>query len=175
MKARGLLEITAALAVLQLLRAGGRRFPSRWPPSRKAARADASVRPYGVWQGLPIGGGAFPPPSHPAPLIPHAGRQIFRFTTPPKCRTIKLYMGRPGCGRYENSGVCRALRPRPPRRTEARDSTVFKIIQRRELNPTVTELVLEAPLIAKKAQAGQFIIIRAKEDSERIPLTIAGL
>ena len=51
---------------------------------------------------------------------------------------------------------------------------MFKIIQRRELNPTVTELVLEAPLIAKKAQAGQFIIIRAKEDSERIPLTIAG-
>ena len=51
---------------------------------------------------------------------------------------------------------------------------MFKIIQRRELNPTVTELVLEAPLIAKKARAGQFIIIRAKEDSERIPLTIAG-
>ena len=51
---------------------------------------------------------------------------------------------------------------------------MFKIVKRRELNPTVTELVIEAPLIAKKAQAGQFIIIRAKEDSERIPLTIAG-
>lgn len=34
-------------------------------------------------------------------------------------------------------------------------------------------MVIEAPLIAKKAKAGQFIIIRAKEDSERIPLTIA--
>lgn len=53
-------------------------------------------------------------------------------------------------------------------------TTVFKIVKRRELNPTVTELVIEAPLIAKKAQAGQFIIIRAKADSERIPLTIAG-
>ena len=51
---------------------------------------------------------------------------------------------------------------------------MFKIVKRRELNPTVTELVIEAPLIAKKAKAGQFIIIRAKADSERIPLTIAG-
>ena len=51
---------------------------------------------------------------------------------------------------------------------------MFTIIKRRELNPTVTELRIHAPLIAKKAKAGQFIIVRAKEDSERIPLTIAG-
>ena len=51
---------------------------------------------------------------------------------------------------------------------------MFTIIKRRELNPTVTELWIKAPLIAKKAKAGQFIIVRAKEDSERIPLTIAG-
>ena len=51
---------------------------------------------------------------------------------------------------------------------------MFTIIKRRELNPTVTELWIYAPLIAKKAKAGQFIIVRAKEDSERIPLTIAG-
>ena len=51
---------------------------------------------------------------------------------------------------------------------------MFTIIKRRELNPTVTELCIRAPLIAKKAKAGQFIIVRAKEDSERIPLTIAG-
>ena len=50
---------------------------------------------------------------------------------------------------------------------------MFKIVKKRELNPTVTEMVIEAPLIAKKAKAGQFIIIRAKEDSESIPLTIA--
>ena len=50
---------------------------------------------------------------------------------------------------------------------------MFKIVKKRELNPTVTEMVIEAALIAKKAKAGQFIIIRAKEDSERIPLTIA--
>ena len=51
---------------------------------------------------------------------------------------------------------------------------MFTIIKRRELNPTVTELWIHAPLIAKKAKAGQFVIVRAKEDSERIPLTIAG-
>ena len=51
---------------------------------------------------------------------------------------------------------------------------MFTIMKRRELNPTVTELWIKAPLIAKKAKAGQFIIARAKEDSERIPLTIAG-
>ena len=51
---------------------------------------------------------------------------------------------------------------------------MFTIIKRKELNPTVTELWIKAPLIAKKAKAGQFIIVRAKENSERIPLTIAG-
>ena len=51
---------------------------------------------------------------------------------------------------------------------------MFTIMKRRELNPTVTELWIKAPLIAKKAKAGQFIIVRATEDSERIPLTIAG-
>ena len=51
---------------------------------------------------------------------------------------------------------------------------MFTIVKRRELNLTVTELCIHAPLIAKKAKAGQFIIVRAKEDSERIPLTIAG-
>ncbi len=51
---------------------------------------------------------------------------------------------------------------------------MFKIVKKRSLNPTVTEMSIEAPLIAKKAKAGQFIILRAKDDSERIPLTIAG-
>lgn len=50
---------------------------------------------------------------------------------------------------------------------------MFTIAQRTELNPTVTKLVIRAPLIAKKAQPGQFVIVRAKDDSERIPLTIA--
>ena len=50
---------------------------------------------------------------------------------------------------------------------------MFKIVEKKELNPTVTKMVIEAPLIAKKAQPGQFIIVRAKEDSERIPLTVA--
>ena len=51
---------------------------------------------------------------------------------------------------------------------------MFKIVKKQPLNPTVTKMVVEAPLIAKKAHAGQFIILRASEDGERIPLTIAG-
>lgn len=50
---------------------------------------------------------------------------------------------------------------------------MFTIVERSELNPTVTKLVVKAPLIAKKAQPGQFVILRACADSERIPLTIA--
>lgn len=50
---------------------------------------------------------------------------------------------------------------------------MYKIVKKIPLNPTVTKMVIEAPLIAKKAQAGQFIIVRPKEDSERIPLTVA--
>lgn len=50
---------------------------------------------------------------------------------------------------------------------------MFKILKKEALNPTVTRMVVEAPLIAKKAEPGQFIIFRAKEDSERVPLTIA--
>ena len=49
-----------------------------------------------------------------------------------------------------------------------------RITQKVALNPTVTKLSIEAPLIARKAQPGQFIIVRPLEDSERIPLTIAG-
>ncbi len=51
---------------------------------------------------------------------------------------------------------------------------MYKIVKKKELNPTVTFMSVEAPLVARKAKAGQFIIFRAKEDSERIPLTIAG-
>ena len=47
-----------------------------------------------------------------------------------------------------------------------------KIVRKKVLNPSVTLLEVEAPLIAKKAQAGQFIILRLDEEGERIPLTI---
>ena len=50
---------------------------------------------------------------------------------------------------------------------------MFKIVKKERLNPTVTKMVIEAPFVAKKAEPGQFIIFRAFEDSERIPLTIA--
>ena len=51
---------------------------------------------------------------------------------------------------------------------------MFKIVKKQPLNPTVTKMVIEAPLVARKAKAGQFVILRASEDGERIPLTIAG-
>ena len=51
---------------------------------------------------------------------------------------------------------------------------MFKIVRKKELNPTVTLLEIEAPFVAKKAKAGQFIIFRIDDKGERVPLTIAG-
>ena len=51
---------------------------------------------------------------------------------------------------------------------------MYKIVRKKELNPTVTLMDIEAPFIARKAKAGQFIIFRIDEMSERVPLTIAG-
>ena len=51
---------------------------------------------------------------------------------------------------------------------------MYKIVRKRVLNPTVTQMEIEAPLVAKKARPGQFIILRVDEEGERIPLTVAG-
>ena len=51
---------------------------------------------------------------------------------------------------------------------------MYKIVRKKELNPTVTMMDIQADLIAKKAEPGQFIILRVDEDGERIPLTVAG-
>ncbi len=51
---------------------------------------------------------------------------------------------------------------------------MYKILKKQTLNPTVTLMEIEAPFVAKKAEPGQFIILRVDEDGERIPLTIAG-
>ena len=50
---------------------------------------------------------------------------------------------------------------------------MYRIVQKKILNPTVTLMEIEAPLVAKKAEPGQFIILRVDETGERIPLTIA--
>ncbi len=50
---------------------------------------------------------------------------------------------------------------------------MFKIVKKKVLNPTVTLMEIEAPLVAKKAEPGQFIILRVSDDGERIPLTVA--
>ena len=50
---------------------------------------------------------------------------------------------------------------------------MFKIVRKKVLNPTVTLMEIEAPLVAKKAEPGQFIILRTDENGERIPLTVA--
>ncbi|MBQ7699015.1 MAG: sulfide/dihydroorotate dehydrogenase-like FAD/NAD-binding protein [Clostridia bacterium] len=52
---------------------------------------------------------------------------------------------------------------------------MYRIIRKKELNPTVTQMEIEAPLVAKKAKPGQFIILRVDGDGERIPLTVAGV
>ena len=50
---------------------------------------------------------------------------------------------------------------------------MYKILKKKILNPTVTLMEVDAPLVAKKAEPGQFIILRVDADGERIPLTIA--
>ena len=50
---------------------------------------------------------------------------------------------------------------------------MYQIVSRRELNPTVTMITVSAPHVARKAEPGQFIILRVDEAGERIPLTIA--
>lgn len=50
---------------------------------------------------------------------------------------------------------------------------MFTIVEKEALNPTVTKMIIKAELIAKKAKAGQFIILRSDDQAERIPLTIA--
>lgn len=52
---------------------------------------------------------------------------------------------------------------------------MYKIVDKKVLNPTVIQLRIYAPLVANKARAGQFIILRVDEDGERIPLTVAGV
>ena len=50
---------------------------------------------------------------------------------------------------------------------------MFQILEKKVLNPNVTLMVFDAPFIAKKAKAGQFVIFRVDEEGERVPLTIA--
>lgn len=50
---------------------------------------------------------------------------------------------------------------------------MFEILEKRSLNPTVTLMRINAPMVAKKAEPGQFIILRTDENGERIPLTVA--
>ena len=54
------------------------------------------------------------------------------------------------------------------------DQNMYKIVRKKELNTSVTLMEIEAPFIARKAKAGQFIIFRIDEMGERVPLTIAG-
>ena len=51
---------------------------------------------------------------------------------------------------------------------------MYQIVGKKSLNPTVTQMEIFAPFVAKKALPGQFIILRADEEGERIPLTVAG-
>ena len=50
---------------------------------------------------------------------------------------------------------------------------MYKIVTKKELNPTVTQMEIKAPLVANKALPGQFIILRGDDMGDRIPLTVA--
>ena len=50
---------------------------------------------------------------------------------------------------------------------------MYKIVSKKKLNQTVTQMEIYSPLVAKKAQAGQFVILRVDSNGERIPLTVA--
>lgn len=50
---------------------------------------------------------------------------------------------------------------------------MYEILEKQSLNPTVSKMVIHAPRVAKKAEPGQFVILRTDEDGERIPLTVA--
>ena len=52
---------------------------------------------------------------------------------------------------------------------------MYEIVTKKELNPTVTQMEIKAPLVANKALPGQFIILRVDDMGERIPLTVAGV
>ena len=52
---------------------------------------------------------------------------------------------------------------------------MYQIVGKKTLNPTVTQMEIFAPFVAKKALAGQFVILRVDEEGERIPLTVAGV
>ncbi|MCF0259703.1 MAG: sulfide/dihydroorotate dehydrogenase-like FAD/NAD-binding protein, partial [Erysipelotrichaceae bacterium] len=51
---------------------------------------------------------------------------------------------------------------------------MYKILEKKVLNPTVVSITVDAPFVAKRAKAGQFIILRTDENGERLPFTIAG-
>ena len=50
---------------------------------------------------------------------------------------------------------------------------MFRIIRKEVLNPTVTLMEIDAPMVARKAEPGQFVILRVDDEGERIPLTVA--
>ena len=50
---------------------------------------------------------------------------------------------------------------------------MYKILKKEYLNSSVVRMVIDAPAVARRADAGQFIILRATADGERIPLTVA--
>lgn len=52
---------------------------------------------------------------------------------------------------------------------------MYQIVSKKFLNPTVVQMEIDSPFVAKKAKPGQFIILRVDEEGERIPLTVAGV
>ena len=51
---------------------------------------------------------------------------------------------------------------------------MYRILEKKALNQTVVKMIIDAPLVARKAKSGQFVILRVNNEGERIPLTISG-
>ena len=74
----------------------------------------------------------------------------------------------------ESAIMAEKLTPRGGAECGMGDDDMYSIVRKKVLNPTVIQMEIDAPLVAKKARPGQFIILRVNEEGERIPLTVAG-
>ncbi len=91
---------------------------------------------------------------------------------------ILILINRRRCDIIYNVRPCAAhIAPLPPSQTslirKGNYIPMYKIVKKENLNPTVTKMVIDAPLVAAKVEPGQFIILRVDENGERIPLTVA--
>jgi len=104
--------------------------------------------------------------------VQRSGREVSGFGEKNGYEIAILFRIVYNAGSFPLRKQCRGRRNRPPNLLEAAD--MFTIVKREEMSDgNVILNEIEAPLIAKKAKPGQFVILKAGEDGERVPLTMA--